>query len=216
MAPPSVTVHFARLDTLAGEPGATDGMEHRTLAYLDALPAATHSLAPLRPDVVILAHTAVSYLTGFAGERALVDRLAALAGTRAITAAGAIIAALGHLGVNRLALATPYPEAISGPGRAYWQAAGFRLVAHHRLDGVSNIYEETEARAYALGRAADAPDAEAVLISGTGLPTVGIIERLERDLGKPVVTSQTASLWHALRTIGITEPVRGFGRLLQA
>jgi maleate isomerase len=216
MAPPSVTTHFARLDTFAGEPGATDGMERRTLAYLDALPAATRSLAALRPDVVILAHTAVSYLTGFAGERALADRLAALAGTRAITAAGAITAALRHLGVQRLALATPYPEAISGPGRAYWQAAGFQLVAHHRLDDVSNIYEETEARAYTLGRAADVPDAEAVLISGTGLPTVGIIARLERELGKPVVTSQAASLWHALRTIGIAEPVRGFGRLLEA
>jgi maleate cis-trans isomerase len=57
--------------------------------------------------------------------------------------------------------------------------------------------------------------AEAVLISGTGLPTAGIIERLERDLGKPVVTSQQASLWRALRMAGITDAVAGFGRLLR-
>ena len=79
---------------------------------------------------------------------------------------------------------------------------------------VANIYEETEARAYALARQADAPAAEAILISGTGLPTAGIVDVLERDLGKPVVTSQTASLWRALRVAGIDARVGGYGRLL--
>lgn len=214
MAPASLTLHFARLDTLAGEPGGADGMERRTLAYLDSLPAAARSLAAVKPDLVVLSHTAVSYLTGFANEPALLDRLAGLAGTRALTAARAICAALEHLGVRRLALATPYPETISAAGRAYWEAAGFRVVAHRRLDGVANIYEETEARAYALGRETDVPDADAVLISGTGLPTAGIVDRLERDLGKPVVTSQAATLWRALRTVGIKDAVPGYGRLL--
>jgi maleate isomerase len=214
MAPPSVTIHFARLETLAGDPGAADGMEERTLRYLDSLPVATRSLAAVKPDVVILSHTAVSYLTGFSKEPALVGRLAALAGTRACTAAGAIRGALRHLDVRRLALATPYPEAISAAGRAYWIAAGFEVVGHQRLDGVVNIYEETEERAHALGRTADVRAAEALLISGTGLPTAGIVDRLEQDLGKPVVTSQAATLWQALQDVGITEPVRGFGQLL--
>ena len=216
MTPPSVTIHFARLLTLAGDPGAADGMERRTLAYLDSLPVAARSLAAVKPDIVVLSHTAVSYLTGFAREPALLDRLSELAGTRAVTAARALGAALTHLGVRRLALATPYPEPISAAGRAYWEAAGFEVVAHRRLDDVANIYEETEARAYSLGREADSPDADAVLISGTGLPTAGIIARLEHDLGKPVVTSQAATLWQALRMMGITEPVRGYGRLLSA
>jgi maleate isomerase len=214
MAPPSVTLHFARLETVAGDPGAAEGMEQRTLGYLDSLPAATHSLLALRPDVVALAHTGVSYLTGHAREPALLDRLHALTGTQAFTAARAIVAALRHLGIRRLGVGTPYPDAISVAARAYWQAAGFDVVGYHRLDDVVNIYDETEARAYALGRAADAPAAEAVLISGTGVPTAGVVERLERDLGKPVVTSQTAMLWHALRTARIEDPVRGFGRLL--
>jgi len=214
MAPAPVTIHFARLDTLACEPGGADGMVERTLGYLDSLPAAARSLAAVKPDVVVLAHTAVSYLTGFAGETALRERLAALAGTRALTAAGAILAALRHLGVRRVALATPYPDVIAKAGRAYWDAAGLAIVAHRQLDGVTNIYEETEERAYLLGRAADTREAEAVLISGTGLPTAGIVERLERDLGKPVVTSQTATLWCALKTLAVNEPVHGFGRLL--
>jgi maleate isomerase len=66
-----------------------------------------------------------------------------------------------------------------------------------------------------VGRAADVATAEAVLISGTGLPTAGIIDRLERELGKPVVSSQQASLWRARRLGGITDAVAGFGRLLR-
>jgi len=215
MAPPGVTIHFARLETLAGDPGAADGMEARTLGYLESLPTAMRSLGALRLDVVALSHTAVSYLTGFDREPRLLERLGELAGTRAFTAARAILAALTYLGARRVALATPYPDSITTAGRAYWEAAGLEVVSLRRLDGVSNIYEETEARAYALGRQADVAEADAVLVSGTGLPTVGIVEQLERDLGKPVVTSQAATLWEALRTVGLRDPVSGYGRLLR-
>jgi maleate isomerase len=214
MAPPGVTVHFARLTSIAGDPGAADGMERRTLGYLDALPAAARSLADLRPGVLVIAHTAVSYLTGFDEEPGLLDRLGRLTPARPLTAARAILEALRHLNVRRLALATPYPEAIAVAGRRYWEAAGLRIVAHRGLPDVTNIYEETEARAYELGRSADVPEAQAVLISGTGLPTAGIVERLERDLGKPVITSQTATLWRALGMLDIPDRVSGFGALL--
>jgi maleate isomerase len=189
-------------------------MERRTLGYLDSLPAAAAALADVRPGVMVIAHTAVSYLTGFAGEPALLARLAALTSARPLTAARAILDALRHLGVRRLALATPYPEAIAAAGRRYWEAAGLQIVSHQGLPDVTNIYDETESRAYTLGRSADVPEADAVLISGTGLPTAGIVESLERDLQKPVVTSQTATLWRSLQMLGLREPVRGYGRLL--
>src|SRR5262249_57184563 len=92
-----------------------------------------------------------------------------------------------------------YPETISALGRAYWEAAGLEVVGYARLAGVENIYDESEERAYRLARQADVPDADAVLLSGTGLPTVGVLELLERDLGKPVISSNQASLWRALR-----------------
>jgi len=127
-----------------------------------------------------------------------------------------VLAALEHLRVRRIGLATPYPEAIATAGAAYWMAAGLEVVVHRRLDGVRNIYEETEERAYALGRQTDVAGADAVLISGTGLPTAGIVGRLEREIDKPVITSQTATLWWALRAVGIKDPVRDYGRLLMS
>ncbi|MBM3218712.1 MAG: hypothetical protein FJZ38_08505 [Candidatus Rokubacteria bacterium] len=214
MAPASVTLHFTRLDSGEGTPGELAGIEQRLLVYLDALPAAVPLLAAVQPAVVVLAHTSVSYALGFAHEPALIDRMTKLAGCPGITASRAVLAAFAHLGVRRIALATPYSASIEALGAAYWKAAGLEVVAHHRLEGVTNIYEETEARAYALGRATDTRDADALLISGTGLPTAGIIQRLEDEIGKPVVTGQTAALWNALRVAGAEARVRGYGRLL--
>jgi maleate cis-trans isomerase len=218
MTPLGVSIHFARLDSSssASAPGAPGGMEGRTRAYVDSLPAVATTLAAVNPTVVVLAFTAASYTNGFAREQALADRIASLTGTRALTAAQAILAALEHLGVKRLALGTPYPESISARGRAYWEAAGLQVVGYKRLAGVENIYDETEERAYRLAREADVPGADAVLLSGTGLPTVGVLELLERDLGKPVISSNQASLWRALRLAGVRESITGFGRLLTA
>jgi maleate isomerase len=217
MAPASVSFHYARLEApgVATVPGATEGMVERARLFVAGLDGPARTLAADRPAVALLAHTASSYTTGFAGEPELTARLSAAAGCLAITAARAIVGALARLGVRRLALGTPYSEAISAQGRAYWEAAGLTLVRNRRLDGVVNVYEETEARAAELARDADAPDAQAVLISGTGLPTAGVIDALERELGKPVVTSNQAMLWSALEALGVRDPVIGFGVLLR-
>jgi maleate cis-trans isomerase len=217
MAPEGVTIHFARLQGFQAlsTPGAAAGMEERTLAYLDELPGPAKALGSVDPSVVILAHTASSYATGFEKEPQLIDRIASLTGTTALTAARAVLAALQHFGVKKLALGTPYPEAISLKGKAYWEAAGFEIVGYQRLADVHNIYAENEQRAYQLARRANTPDAEAVLLSGTGLPTVGVLEVLEQDLGKPVISSAQASLWQALRLAGVRQVVPGFGRLLR-
>lgn len=217
MAPAGVSIHFARLDPGddTRDAGAAIGMEERTRAYLAGLAAPARALAAVSPAVVALGHTASSYANGFANEPALAERLATLAGTRAVTAAGAVRAALERLRVRRLALGTPYPPEISAQGKAYWQAAGYEIVGYHRLDDVASIYTESEERAYALARAADAPTADAVLLSGTGLPTAGVIESLEQDLGKPVLSSTLALFWQALRIAGVRSPVEGFGRLLR-
>lgn len=217
MAPSGVSLHFARLETppSAGKAGEHAGMEERTRAYREGLAGPTSALSQVRPAVVVLAHTASSYALGFGNEQVLVDRIASLAGAPALLAAQAVLAALRHLGVKRLALGTPYPESISRQGKTYWEAAGFEIAGYHRLENVHDIYAENEERAYLLARRADAVGADAVLLSGTGLPTVAVLETLERDLGKPVISSNQASLWQALRMAGVREAIPGFGLLLR-
>src|SRR5947207_5362481 len=161
MAPPGVTIHFARLDPgdAPGDPGSRTAQHDRTRAYLDSVPVVMRALAQVRPSVVVHAHTASSYANGFANEPALVERLASLAGAPAVTAAGAVRAALQHLGVKRVALGTPYQESVSRQGRAYWEAAGFEIVGYRRLGDVGSIYDETEERAYELARRRATPAA---------------------------------------------------------
>ncbi len=217
MAPDGVSLHFARMEAppSSGPPGGAAGMEERTRAYREGLDGPARTLGQVRPAVVVLAHTASSYALGWGNEQPLADRIASLAGAPALLAAHAVQAALQHWGVKRLALGTPYPESISRQGKAYWEAAGYEIVGYHRLADVEDIYAESEERAYLLARLADARDAQVVLLSGTGLPTVSVIETLERDLGKPVISSNQACLWRALRLAGVREAVPGFGRLLR-
>ena len=217
MVPDGVSLHFARLQspTPDGPAGGAAGMEERTRAYREGLDGPTAALGQVRPAVIVLAHTASSYAVGVGGEQPLVDRVTRLGGAPALLAAHAVRDALRHLGVSRLALGTPYPESISRQGRAYWEASGFQIVGYHRLADVVDIYAESEERAQELARRADAPEAQAVLLSGTGLPTVAVLETLERLLGKPVISSNQACLWRALRLAGVPDAVPGFGRLLR-
>ena len=64
-------------------------------------------------------------------------------------------------------------------------------------------------------RAACPSAADGVLIAGTGFRCVAILEALEQDLGRPVVSANQASLWQGLRRAGVGRPVTGFGRLLR-
>jgi maleate cis-trans isomerase len=172
-------------------------------------------LAMLSPAAIVLAHTATSYALGFDAEAELVRRQEAATGTRFATAFGCVLAALVFLGVRRVAYATPYGADVTETGRAHLAAHGFDVVGVARLEGVRNIYQETAERAYAVGRMADRPEAEAVFLSGTGMPTLGMLQALEDDLGKPVLSANAAMMWHALRAAGVRSPLAGYGRLFR-
>ena len=91
---------------------------------------------------------------------------------------------------------------------------GFTVVQGQNLAGVTNIYDETAERAYRLARSIDTPEAQAVFLTGTGMPTLPVLDMLEADLGKPVISSASAMMWHALRRCGVRQPIAGYGRLL--
>ena len=75
-------------------------------------------------------------------------------------------------------------------------------------------FEQEVEPLYAQIRAACPPAADGVLIAGTGFRCVAILETLEQDLGRPVISANQASLWHCLRLAGIRAPVAGYGNLL--
>jgi maleate isomerase len=212
LAPEGVSVHFMRMSA-NGPAGTHTGQEERNRSQIASLDEATRLLAMVAPRVIVMAHTATSYTLGRDTEAALVQRLETATGTRFVTAFAAVLAALNHLGVRRIGYATPYAADLTEQGRAHLELHGFDVVGVARLEGVRNIYEETPERAYAVGRQANRPEAEAVFLSGTGMPTLAMLQTLEDDLGKPVFSAASAMMWHALRVAGVDCRRTGYGRL---
>jgi maleate isomerase len=212
LAPPGTTVHFTRM-VAGGATGSHEGQEDRNRSQIAHMEECAQLLALVKPVVIVLAHTATSYTLGKAAEAALVERIARATGIAFITAFGSVLAALAHLGVKRVAVGTPYSEEWTRRGKAHLEAYGIEVASVGRLENVSNIYDETPERAYELGRRVDVPAAQAVFLSGVGMPTVEVLERLERDLGKPVISSASAMVWNALRVAGVRAQVSGYGSL---
>ncbi len=212
LTPPGVSVHFTRLSA-SGAAGTHAGQEERNHSQIASLDEATRLLSMVSPQVIVLAHTATSYTLGREAEADLVRRQEAASGTRFVTAFGSVLQALACLGVRRIAYATPYDADLTEQGRSHLALHGLDVVGVARLEGVRSIYQETTERAYAVGKQADRPEAEAVFLSGTGMPTLGMLQVLEDDLGKPVISAASAMMWNALRVAGIRHPWQGYGRL---
>jgi maleate isomerase len=214
LTPPGVSLHFTRMSA-EGPAGTHAGQEERNRSQVESIPACVRLLSMVAPGVIVLAHTATSYTLGEAREAALVAEMEALGNARFITAFGSVLAAFEALGVRRIAYATPYSADMTAQGKAHLEKCGVNVVKAGHLDNVRNIYQETSERAYAIARQVDRSDAEAIFLSGVGMPTLDALQVLEDDTGKPVISAASAMMWHALRTAGVRHQFSGYGRLLR-
>lgn len=229
MAPPHVSVHAARV--AAGSPWArvADGA---TLLADDLARGAAH-FRSMRLDAVVLAHTTSSVVGGPGWDAAVVAALAEAIGPGpAVTTNGLDQqAALKALAIERPFLVLPpwFGEPQLDAGMAYFTQDGRKPAGAMRHDPGPGWRDLPPGRLYPEGlgfqqqieplyqqiRRACPPEADGVLIAGTGFRCVGIIDALERDLGRPVVTANQASLWRTLRLAGVAPSVQGYGRLLK-
>ena len=180
-----VTVEFARELTEGG-----------------AIPDGVRSVTAGRAEVVAYACTSASFVGGRAGDAAIRSAMAAAGARDPITTSGAIVEALRALGVGRVAVATPYLPELSALLDGYLAEHGITAVVNASLGLDSEIWAVPYGRTAELIRAVDRPDAEAIVLSCTNLPSYGLIAPLERELGKPVVTANQATMWAALGRIG--------------
>ena len=115
---------------------------------------------------------------------------------------GALLTALRHLDIKRIATATPYTADITAGLSSYLAEAGVDVIAAAGLGLTSDIWTVPYDVTAELVRDTDRPDAEAVFISCTNLPTYDVIAPLEAELGKPVLTANQVTMWSALSAIG--------------
>lgn len=174
----------------------------KEISDYDDIARCTQDLVTTESGVYAYACTSGSYVRGLAGERELVQAMRTAGAPAAVTTTGALVEALAALGVTRVTVATPYEKELTVRLGDFFAEVGVQTVGSGHLGlrrDISKVPYETTAQ---LVRQADLPDAQAVVVSCTNLPTYDLIAPLEAELGKPVISANQATMWAALKALG--------------
>jgi maleate isomerase len=207
--PQHITLHVARMRLSTVEADST-------LRIVQEIETESQKLADVDVDVIVFAATAPSSRNGIGYDQELIKRISTASGKPATTASTALLEALRTLSAERIVLGAPWTEAINQTAAAFIEANGFKVLAQETLGLVRNLEIGLldPQTAYDVGRRVDRPQADAVMLACGNWSTFTAIDRLEHDLGKPVLTTNQVSLWHALKMMGC-EPLGGLGVLLR-
>jgi maleate cis-trans isomerase len=187
-------------------------------ASIGFLLEAARRLVPLQPDSVMWACTSGSFVVGRAGAEAQVKAIHETVQSPTSSTSLAFVHALEHLGIRRVAIAATYPREASEAFQGFLREFEIESLTLRYL-GAEDGFAASEIppeRVKNLVRAVDTPEAEAILVPDTALPSLNLIHPLEEALGKPVLTANQVTLWEGLRLAGAGTAHAAFGRLLAA
>jgi maleate isomerase len=208
--PPTVSLHTGRVSYRDITPQEQD----RCVLELEA---ESRKLADAEVDAIVFAATAPTLAKGKGYDLELIKRMEDASGRPATTAATAFVDALNRLGVSKIAIGAPWSKIMDKPMIEFMEASGFEVV-HSEVVGfvasieLGRIDPET---AYELGRRADRTEAEAIVMPGGNWASMPVVERLENELGKPVLVNNAVSLWAGLRLLKRGDSILGYGCLLR-
>ena len=207
MLPWDVSLHTTRLRLVGGG---------GHLAMLDRLEEAAQLLADAQVDRILFHCTSVSmWSPEIVGE--IRQRIAAVTPTPVVVTSDAVVSALDALGARKIVLLTPYVQEINDREVRFLTHHGVDVLVERGLNipggiGMARVSAE---RWYEEAVALRNPDAEAYFLSCTTIRSSDVIDALEAELQRPVITSNQVASWRALRDAGITDTISGFGRLLR-
>jgi maleate isomerase len=209
--PPGVQMHVTRLRMTGANHLAFD-------ALLPRIEEAARALLDARCDVVAFHCTANSMEGGKSGEQQILASLARAGAAHATTTITAIQRAFDALGARRIVLITPYSAETTAHEAEFLRHAGYDVLSAKgfALAG-SDAYCATPPQFW-RDRTIEAQraDADAYLVSCANISVLGVIAELEARLGRPVVTSNQAVIWDALRLLGWSDGRGCPGRLFEA
>ncbi len=179
--------------------------------------AAIRQLSSVYPDSIAYGCTASSIVQGLAYDAHLRAEISRDHQTPSTTAAHAIVTAAQTLGAKTVSIVSPYTREVDEAEHRYFASAGLEVVGGACL-GISDGFALAEPEPdtlFELGVRGVDPRAEALIMTCLNTRSHTVIARLEDRLGKPVITSTQATLWHALRLAGIDDRIAGYGVLLE-
>ena len=131
------------------------------------------------------------------------------------TPSSAAIKALRKLEVKKLAIFTPYSKKLNDEVLSYFSNLGFEITSNSYLDIEADydIGKVKQEFLYNVLSKIEMNNADALFVSCTALPVLNIIDKLEKKLNKPVLSSNQTLIWDSLEIIGKNNSITGFGKL---
>ena len=194
----------------------TDDEFHRAeLAFADLV----RDLARKPLDLLMVTGELFLSFTGPGSDLEILDLVKQITAVPASTVLTAVVRGCRALGLKRIVMASPFPEDQDERLVKFLAHYGIDVVAFRGL-GCPNadvIWELPPASGYELATALlqEHADADGVYLPCNKWRTISVIERIEQDKQKPVVTNTQAWVWEALRLMNMRTPIAGYGRLLR-
>ena len=210
--PKDCAVHFNRLSRRGTQ------LSHESLLRMvGSVERAARDLADIRPAVILYACTTATFLAGHASHTDMSERIFAATGIPGITTATAVIEALRAIRARRVFMVTPYPAHINEQEVEFLAYHGVTVSAWDSFlhtDSLQNIRKTSAETAELVLRSSNRlAGVDAMFISCTNLRSMDQLVRLEAQLGMPVISSNSATWWLGLRSIGVPTRQLELGQL---
>ncbi|NIM91468.1 MAG: maleate cis-trans isomerase, partial [Candidatus Aminicenantes bacterium] len=172
-------------------------------------------LADSEVDVIGYGCTSGSFFKGKGHDREIEEKIAEITGIPAVATAKAVVEALDELHLNRVCVVTPYTEEINKLEKEFLEQSGMEVLRMKGLNITNNIEvgSKEPSAAYELAKETYAQGTQGMFISCTNFRTIEVIERLEKELNVPVISSNTATFWAMMKKAGSGRKIKGYGRL---
>lgn len=212
-----VSFHFGRMHIV----DARMDTEERFLAMMqrfrDTIGETIDSVVTCKPEYLLMGMSSETFWGGKKGAQQFVEEMEDRAQLPVTTGAISVQEALNLHSAKRIAVVTPYQPVGDEQVEKFLTDCGYdvvRLVGLRCEDALA-ITRLSEEQIEPVLRGLDGDDVDALVQVGTNFSMIALADRMEQELGKPVIAINAANIWHALRHAGIDTQFDGFGSLLR-
>jgi maleate isomerase len=187
-----------------------------TYAETGPLRDAAETLRITRPNAVFFCCNSCSFVRGPGYDLKIIEAIEKGAQAPATTITTAQVEALRLLGLQRVGVGGPYPQELTDRLGTFLTGSGFQVTGTFGL-GMKSEWEIGNADPSVwcdLARRVNSPEAQGIVLACSGIRTSPILDDLEAELGKPVISAPAVVMWRALRMAGIQDRIPGRGQLL--
>lgn len=195
--PEGVTAHFTRMEFKESTPEYYERM-------IEDVPSGARMLSHAGVSAIIFACTSGSLYGGLGYDQKIIEKIKEEIDVPASTTSTAVIEAFKTMGLRKISVATPYEDWVNELEKKFFEGSGIKVLNIKGLGlkglDVCEVYPE---EVYRFARTQYQEDGDGLFLSCMGLRTLEILSKLERDIGKPVLSSNQVTLWKLFRLCGI-------------